>query len=85
MAYSICGNTRCIVQDVQMVLRQNSAANVRPALAGVWGQAINNRPSLEAQMAALQQAAPNITSVSHFAYSWQDPEFDRVRKFCALP
>lgn len=85
MAYSICGNTRCIVQDVQMVLRQNDAANVRPALAGVWGKSINNRPSLEAQMAAIQQAAPNITSVSHFAYSWQDPEFDRVRKFCALP
>lgn len=85
MAYSICGNTRCIVQDVQMVLRQNDAANVRPALAGVWGKSINNRPSLEAQMAAIQQAAPNINSVSHFAYSWQDPEFDRVRKFCALP
>ncbi|MEL6229758.1 MAG: hypothetical protein AAFR24_07595 [Cyanobacteria bacterium J06627_3] len=85
MAYSICGNTRCIVQDVQMVLRQNNAGNVRPALAGVWGKSINNRPSLEAQMNALQQAAPNIQSVSHFAYSWQDPEFDRVRKFCALP
>ncbi|MBE9067082.1 hypothetical protein IQ260_10490 [Leptolyngbya cf. ectocarpi LEGE 11479] len=85
MAYSICGNTRCIVQDVQMVLRQNDAANVRPALAGIWGKSINNRPSLEAQMAAIQQAAPNINSVSHFAYSWQDPEFDRVRKFCALP
>ncbi|MEA5463454.1 hypothetical protein [Leptothoe sp. PORK10 BA2] len=85
MAYSICGNPQCIVQDVQMVLRQNSANNVRPALAGVWGKSINNRPSLEAQMAAIQQAAPNIQSVSHFAYSWQDPEFDRVRKFCALP
>ncbi|NEZ62209.1 hypothetical protein D0962_05365 [Leptolyngbyaceae cyanobacterium CCMR0082] len=85
MAYSICGNTRCIVQEVQMVLRQNSANNVRPALAGVWGKSINNRPSLEAQMSALQQATPNINSVSHFAYSWQDPEFDRVRKFCELP
>ncbi|MEM8612594.1 MAG: hypothetical protein AAGF93_11285 [Cyanobacteria bacterium P01_H01_bin.105] len=85
MAYSICGNTRCIVQDVQMVLRQTNASNVRPALAGVWGKSINNRPSLEAQMDAIQQAAPNINSVSHFAYSWQDPEFDRVRKFCALP
>ena len=85
MAYSICGNTRCIVQEVQMVLRQNNASNVRPALAGVWGKSINNRPSLEAQMDAIQQVAPNIQSVSHFAYSWQDPEFDRVRKFCALP
>ena len=85
MAYSICGDTRCIVQEVQMVLRQSSASNVRPALAGVWGKPINNRPSLEAQMDAIQQVAPNIRSVSHFAYSWQDPEFDRVRKFCALP
>ena len=85
MAYSICGNTRCIVQEVQMVLRHNNASNVRPALAGVWGKSINNRPSLEAQMDAIQQVAPNIQSVSHFAYSWQDPEFDRVRKFCALP
>ena len=85
MAYSICGNTRCIVQDIQMVLRQNNASNVRPALAGIWGKSINNRPSLEAQMDAIQRAAPNIQSVSHFAYSWQDPEFDRVRKFCALP
>lgn len=85
MAYGICGDTRCIVQDVQMVLRQNNASNVRPALAGVWGKPIKNRPSLEAQMDALEQVAPNIQSVSHFAYSWQDPEFDRVRKFCALP
>lgn len=85
MAYSICGDTNCIVQDVQMVLRQNSASNVRPALAGVWGKSINNRPSLEVQMTALQRATQNIQSVSHFAYSWQDPEFDRVRKFCALP
>ncbi len=85
MAYSICGNTRCIVQDIQMVLRQNNASNVKPALAGIWGKSISNRPSLEAQMNALKQAAPNIKSVSHFAYSWQDPEFDRVRKFCSLP
>ncbi|MEM9151852.1 MAG: hypothetical protein AAGB19_15545 [Cyanobacteria bacterium P01_F01_bin.3] len=85
MAYSICGNTRCIVQDVQMVLRQNSASNIRPAIAGVWGKSISNRPSLEAQMDAIQRAAPGINSVSHFAYSWQDPEFDRVRKFCTLP
>jgi Glycosyl hydrolase-like 10 len=86
MAYSICGNTSCIVQEIQEVVRQNgNAAQVRPALAGIWGSAINDRPSLDAQMAALRQAAPGITSVSHFAYSWQDPEFDRVRKFCQLP
>ncbi|MEL6325926.1 MAG: hypothetical protein AAFQ61_03350 [Cyanobacteria bacterium J06626_23] len=85
MAYSICGNASCIVRDVQAVLEKtNSISNVRPALAGIWGSAINNRPSLEAQMAALQSAAPGLRSISHFAYSWQDPEFDRVRKFCQL-
>ena len=73
------------MQEIQTVLRQSNAGNVRPALAGVWGRSINNRPSLEAQMDAIRQAAPNISSVSHFAYSWQDPEFDRVRKFCELP
>ena len=86
MAYSICGGTGCIVQDVQTVLSQaQNAASVRPALAGVWGKSISNRPSLEAQMQAIEKAAPGINSVSHFAYSWQEPEFDRVRKFCTLP
>ncbi|NEP19148.1 MAG: family 10 glycosylhydrolase, partial [Leptolyngbya sp. SIO4C1] len=85
MAYAICGNTSCIVQEVQAVLQQSgNASNVSPALAGVWGRSINNRPSLEDQMTAIQRAAPGLRSVSHFAYSWQDPEFDRVRKFCAL-
>jgi hypothetical protein len=36
-------------------------------------------------MQALRQIAPQINSVSHFAYSWQDPIFDRDRKFCQLP
>jgi hypothetical protein len=56
-----------------------------PALAGIWGQSTYNRPALEVQMEALRRAAPRINAVSHFAYSWQDPEFDRVRKFCSLP
>jgi hypothetical protein len=86
MAYSTCGNTSCIVQEVLEVLRQNgNTDNVRPALAGAWGRTLRNRPPLEAQMASLQRAAPNLTSVSHFAYSWQDTEFDQVRKFCELP
>ena len=85
MAYSICGNASCIVRDIQAVIeKSNNVNNVRPALAGVWGRAIDNRPSLEAQMAAIQRAAPGLTSISHFAYSWQDPEFDRIRKFCQL-
>ena len=85
MAYSICGNASCIVQEIQDVIEKSgNVSNVRPALAGVWGSSTDNRPSLEAQMAAIQGAAPGLTSISHFAYSWQDPEFDRVRKFCQL-
>ncbi len=85
MAYSICGNASCIVREIQAVIdKSNNINNVRPALAGTWGSALGNRPSLEVQMNSIQRAAPELTSVSHFAYSWQDPEFDRIRKFCQL-
>lgn len=86
MAYAICGNnTSCIVDEVQQVLRvRGNAATVKPAIAGVWGSN-RDRPSLEAQMDALQQAAPQINTVSHWAFGWQDAEFDRQRKFCSAP
>lgn len=87
MAYAVCGNTGCILDDIQRVLTvadTNSEIQVQPAIAGIWGQATYNRPALEVQMQAIQRAAPDLTSISHFAYSWQDPEFDRVRKFCHL-
>lgn len=87
MAYAVCGHTGCILDGVRRVLGmipENSAPPVVPALAGIWGQATYNRPALETQMEALRRAAPEIKAVSHFAYSWQDPEFDRVRKFCSL-
>ena len=60
------------------------SALLNPPLVWIWGQPTYNRPALEAQMAAIRRAAPQINNVSHFAYSWQDPEFDRVRKFCSL-
>jgi hypothetical protein len=87
MAYAVCGNTGCIldgVRRVQSMIPAGTSPRVTPALAGIWGQPTYNRPALETQMEALRRAAPTITSVSHFAYSWQDPEFDRVRKFCSL-
>ncbi len=87
MVYGVCGHTGCILDGVRRVLTMapsNSAPPVVPALAGIWGQATYNRPPLETQMEALRRAAPEINAVSHFAYSWQDPEFDRVRKFCSL-
>ena len=87
MAYAICGNnnTSCIVDEVQQVLKvRNNGATVKPAIAGVWGSN-RDRPSLEAQMDALQNAAPQINTVSHWAFGWQDAEFDRQRKFCSAP
>jgi hypothetical protein len=83
MSYATCGNVSCIVEQVQRVLSfAQPGTKIIPALAGKWGEAVNNRPSLEAQMQALQKFAPKLQGVSHFAYSWQYPEHDSDRKFC---
>ena len=87
MAYGVCGHTGCILDEIRRVMAAagpQGAQFVKPALAGAWGQSMRNRPSLEAQMQAIRHAMPQINSVSHFAYSWQDPEFDNSRKFCQL-
>lgn len=86
MAYAVCGNTGCILDEIRRVLSTGGAqaTAVKPAIAGVWGQSTPDRPSLELQMQAIRRGTPQVTSVSHFAYSWQDPEFDRSRKFCQL-
>jgi hypothetical protein len=57
---------------------------VIPAIAGQWGKNVNGRPSLDAQMQAMRPFASQLTGVSHFAYSWQDPEHDQQRKFCRV-
>jgi hypothetical protein len=85
MSYGVCGSTRCIDDLVKRVMnRASPGTQVIPALAGDWGRSVTNRPSLDAQMKALRQEVPQINSVSHFAYSWQDPGFDRDRKYCRL-
>jgi hypothetical protein len=87
MAYGVCGHTGCIVDEIRQVMATagpQGSQFVKPAIAGIWGQSTRDRPSLESQMAAIQQALPEINSVSHFAYSWQDIEFDRARKACRL-
>lgn len=85
MAYALCGNASCIVEEVQQVLRvRQNPAMVKPALAGIWGQTESGRPTLEAQMDALQRSAPQINTVSHFAFAWQDAAFDRFRKTCSV-
>ncbi|MBW4651783.1 MAG: hypothetical protein KME20_01805 [Kaiparowitsia implicata GSE-PSE-MK54-09C] len=85
MAYGTCGNTSCIVSQVQRVLeRAPRGTKVIPVLAGTWRQSVRNRPPLEAQMESIHAAAPQIDAISHFAYSWQEPESDRDRKFCRV-
>ncbi len=85
MSYGVCGNANCIVSQVQRVLSQAPAGTqVKPALAGIWQQSVSNRPPLEVQMEAIRQATPQIKSISHFAYSWQEPQSDRDRKSCLM-
>lgn len=83
MAYSVCGNSNCIMAQIQRVLQYAPrSTQVKPVLAGVWQQSAGNRPPLEQQMQALYRMAPSVQSVSHFAYSWQEPGSDRDRKYC---
>ncbi|HEY9886930.1 MAG TPA: hypothetical protein V6D02_00915 [Candidatus Obscuribacterales bacterium] len=87
MAYGVCGHTGCILDEIRQVMAiagPQGSQFVKPVIAGVWGQPTRDRPSLESQMQAIRQAIPEVNSVSHFAYSWQDGEFDRARKFCQL-
>jgi len=85
MSYGICGNTSCIMQQIQRVLdRAPAGTEVKPVLAGIWQQSLGNRPPLEAQMQTLRALAPQIKTVSHFAYSWQEPGSDRERKACTV-
>jgi hypothetical protein len=84
MAYATCGssNPSCIVAQVQRVVSTaKPGTQIVPAIAGMWGQSVGDRPSLDMQMQALRQFAPQLRGVSHFAYSWQDPH-DNDRKFC---
>lgn len=83
MSYATCGNADCIVKQVQRVVAQASpGTEVRPVLAGIWQESISNRPPLEVQMEALRSLSPRISSISHFAYSWQEPRSDQDRKGC---
>ncbi|WP_347277010.1 family 10 glycosylhydrolase [Coleofasciculus sp. FACHB-SPT36] len=83
MSYATCGNTSCIVPQVERVLSlAPPGTQVSPVLAGAWGKSFNSRPSLEQQMQAIRAGAPQVNSISHFAFSWQEPEVDRDRKFC---
>ncbi len=83
MSYATCGKYNCILEQVKIVLNASSQkSKVMPVLAGLWGQDQDNRPSLETQMNGIRNNTPQVNSVSHFAYSWIEPEIDRKRRAC---
>lgn len=87
MAYAVCGENdpSCIVSKVERVLSMAPAGTkFIPAIAGVWGSPITNRPSLEVQMQAIRRAAPQIDAISHYSYGWQEIEATRSRQSCRL-
>lgn len=86
MAYALCQEASCVAEQVKRVVTMAPAAQygIIPAIAGQWGRSYGDRPSLEEQMQAIRAFAPKIKGVSHFAFSWQEPEFDKERRFCQL-
>jgi Glycosyl hydrolase-like 10 len=85
MSYAICNGANCIVEEVKRVIGAAGAnTKIVPALAGVWGNVYKDHPPLEVQMQAIRKSLPRINALSHFAYSWQEPELDRERRFCKL-
>lgn len=83
MSYALCNDPECVVKQVKKVLSAaTTGTQVVPAIAGFWGKSYENRPSLEIQMSALRSNFPQLKSISHFAFSWQEPEFDKERRFC---
>lgn len=86
MVYAVCGKTDCIMEQIQRALNMSSSPGVvKPVIAGVWQQSYKNRPALDVQMTEIRQRFPYITSMSHFAYSWQEPDSDNDRKVCRSP
>ncbi|HEY9753275.1 MAG TPA: family 10 glycosylhydrolase [Coleofasciculaceae cyanobacterium] len=85
MAYATCGNTSCIAAQIEKVINQAPGGTaIVPAITGQWGQATAERPALEQQMQILPALSRPVQAVSHFAFNWQDPQWERDRKFCRL-
>jgi hypothetical protein len=85
MAYATCNKSDCIVNQIRRVLNfAPSNTEVIPVLAGTWGSPTEGRPSLEEQMKGIRRNLPQIRSISHFAFSWQEPESDYYRSSCQL-
>jgi hypothetical protein len=84
MAYAVCQEkTSCITDEIENVLKTASGnTSVIPALAGAWGEVYRQHLPLETQMEALRKATPEVNSISHFSYAWQEPDRDRQRQSC---
>jgi Glycosyl hydrolase-like 10 len=85
MAYATCNQSNCVAEQVKRVVSfAPPTTEVIPALAGMWGKPTEGRPSLEDQMSGIRRTTPQIHSISHFAFSWQEPELDYFRSSCQL-
>jgi Glycosyl hydrolase-like 10 len=83
MSYGICSDSSCIVDQARKVVTQAPGGTmVSPVIAGAWGTPAYNRPSLESQTYALRQSLPQVSAVSHFDFSWQEPQFSNARRSC---
>ena len=83
MAYGVCGaKTDCITDRITDVLNTAPETKVIPALAGAWGKVYRDHLPLEIQIEALRKANPEVNSISHFSYAWQEPDLDRQRRSC---
>jgi hypothetical protein len=85
MSYGVCSDSSCIVDQARKVMSQASmGTKVSPVIAGAWTTPAYNRPSLESQMYAIRQANPRLNAISHFDFSWQDPQFANARRVCRM-
>ncbi len=87
MSYAICGDRAdCILDEVKRVQGALPAGTLlQPALAGVPGQTYADHLPLEQQMAALAALPNRPDAVSHFAFAWMFPEWERQRQQCRNP
>jgi hypothetical protein len=74
----------CITEQIRKVLKTSPETTVIPALAGAWGKEYRDHLPLETQIEALRKATPEVNSISHFSYAWQEPDLDRRRQSCKL-
>jgi len=83
MAYGVCeAKTDCITEPISEVMQTAPNTTVIPALAGAWGKVYRGHLPLETQIESLRKATPEVNSISHFSYAWQEPDLDRRRKSC---